>query len=115
GGDHGKDHADFARVCADAASPEDMLADDVLADDMFADDMASQDTPSRSSKAESFAASASQIFEPTCRSIAAEYAVHILRCNSRPFSVISTTRPRLSASQTLRTTSPLVTRRSISR
>src|SRR5881394_4535036 len=52
--------------------------------------------PSRSSKPQSFSASASDNFEPTYFSIAAEYALHIFFCNSRPASVISTNWPRLS-------------------
>ena len=33
---------------------------------------------------------AARVFEPTCFSIAAEYALHIFLCSSRPASVIST-------------------------
>src|SRR4051794_39951212 len=71
--------------------------------------------PSRSSSPQSFVASASDSFEPTCFSIAAEYEFHIFFCNSRPASVISTNWPRLSILHSRRAANPSSTSRSISR
>src|ERR1700730_9508891 len=75
----------------------------------------SHEQPSRSSSPHSLDASASDNFEPTCFSIAAEYALHIFFCSSRPFSVISTNWPRLSILHSRRAASPSSTSRSISR
>src|SRR3954453_11942467 len=77
--------------------------------------MSWHEQPSRSSRPQSFIASASDSFEPTCFSIAAEYAFHIFFCSSRPASVISTNWPRLSILHSRRAASPSSTRRSISR
>src|SRR5204863_9269120 len=74
-----------------------------------------QEQPNRSSSPQSFSASASDSFEPTCFSIAAEYAPHIFFCSSRPASVISTNWPRLSILHSRRAASPSSTSRSISR
>src|SRR5215207_8134889 len=74
-----------------------------------------QEQPSRSSRPQSFMASASDSLEPTCFSIAAEYAFHIFFCSSRPASVISTNWPRLSILHSRRAAKPSSTKRSISR
>src|SRR3954463_548549 len=71
--------------------------------------------PRRSSRPQSFSASASDNFEPTYFSMAAEYAPHIFFCSSRPASVISTNWPRLSISHSRRAAKPSSTSRSISR
>src|SRR5260221_500971 len=71
--------------------------------------------PSRSSKPQSFIASASDSFAPTCFSIAAEYALHIFFCSSRPASVISTNSPPLSILHSRRAARPSSTSRSINR
>src|ERR1700716_2720884 len=75
----------------------------------------SHEQPRRSSKPQCFNASASDNFEPTYFSIAAEYAPHIFFCSSRPASVISTNWPRLLILHSRRAAKPSSTSRWISR